>query len=85
MNILKRKIAEILGGRVDFDVLEIDPESLSLELPPKDISNDNTVSSDNITADKVRAWLKTLPEPTFEECQDYLWHDNTDQINSKIT
>jgi hypothetical protein len=71
----KKKLIELLGGRVDFDIIEIDPELL-LEVPPKDTSDNNIVSSDNITADKVRAWLKTLPEPTFEELQDYLWHDH---------
>lgn len=78
MNAIKKQIAKMLG-RVDFDIIEID---LSLDKPHEDISSqdiskDNDIVSGNfITAEGVRAWLKTLPEPTFEELQDYLWHDH---------
>jgi len=72
---LKDRISKILG-RNDFDVLEIDPKSILLEVS-RGTSDNNIVSSDIITADKVRAWLKTLPEPTFEEMQDYLWHERS--------
>ncbi len=74
MNSFKRKIAKILGGRVDFDIIEVDLDSLLSEVPHKDTSD--TVNGDIITAEKVREWLKTLPEPTYEELQDYLWHDH---------
>lgn len=78
MNAIKKQIAKMLG-RVDFDIIEID---LSLDKPHEDISlqdisrEDNFISGSFITAEGVRAWLKTLPEPTFEELQDYLWHDH---------
>lgn len=75
MNSFKRKIAKILGGRVDFDIIEVDLDSLLSEVPHKDTSD--TVNGDNITAEKVREWLKTLPEPTEKEMQDYLWHERS--------
>lgn len=75
MNALKKRIVEILGGRTDFDDLEIDPKLLLSEVPPKDTSDD-IVSGNLITAEGVKAWLKTLPEPTFEELQDRLWRDH---------
>jgi len=76
MNALKKRIVEILGGRTDFEVIEIDPKLLLSEVPPKDTSDD-IVSGNLITAEKVREWLKTLPEPTEKEMQDYLWHERS--------
>jgi len=75
MNTLHKKLCEILGGRIDFEIYEIDPESL-LDVSHKDISNNNVVSGQCMTADDIRKWLRTLPEPTFEELQDRLWHDH---------
>ncbi len=64
MNSLRKRISEILGGRIDFDIVEID---LSLDKPHEDISSqdiskdNDTVNGNFITAEGVREWLKTLP------------------------
>ncbi len=79
MNSLRKRISEILRGRIDFDIVEID---LSLDKPHEDISSqdiskdNDTVNGNFITAEGVREWLKTLPEHTEQELQDYLWHDH---------
>lgn len=35
----------------------------------------NTVHGSCMSVDELREWLRTLPEPTYQEMQDYLWHE----------
>lgn len=78
MNAIKKQIAKMLG-RVDFDIIEVDLDLLLSDVSDNRDTSDkdnDTVSGQCKTADDIRVWLKTLPEPTFEELQDYLWHDH---------
>lgn len=79
MNSLRKRISEILGGRVDFDVIEIDSDLLLSDVSDNQDTfdkNNDTVSGQCKTADDIRAWLETLPESSFSQHQDYLWHDH---------